>query len=284
MSVEKLPAPKFAKIELRQDALGSIFSGRLDIFYPPKLGCLGRKESFSTDTPDYNSYSQISARLVSNLYVIRRLLVAVTLAALIVCGSVFWYLHFLAKRARFIAETAYELAQARQTPTVKDIRQRFGDVRPDQCVGSECSYTVSVSNRILALLHLVPYTELQSYFWTRDGVILENMLNYTTTVNREHRIVSHVQIDFCGCREIAVHPWDATSPLDTNGLVQIGNSSSLQSLSTAVSLDENCFTKYKGCQSVADLLPTVWKQTSEMKIACLLPNDKGWVEKPTDWP
>lgn len=221
---------------------------------------------------------------MSNLFVIRRLALAVTLAALIVCGSVFWYLHLLKKRARFIAETAFELAQAKQTPTVTDIRQRFGNIVPDKCVGSECSYTVTVSNRLLALLHIVPYTELQSYFWTRDGVILENMLNYTTTVNRDHHIVSHVQIDFCNCRYIAVHPWDAASPLDTNGLVQIGKSSSPQSLSTVLSLDANCLTKYNGCQSVADLLPTVWKQTTEMKIACLLRNDEGWVEKPTDWP
>jgi hypothetical protein len=216
--------------------------------------------------------------------VIRRLVVVVTLPALLVGGSAFWYLHLLTKRARFIAETAYELAQAKQTPTVTDIRQRFGNVLPDECVGAECSYTVTVSNRLLALLHIVPYTELQSYFWTRDGVILENMLNYTTTVNRGHRIVSHVQIDFCNCRDISVHPWDKASPLDTNGLVQIGNSSSPQSLSTVLSLDANCFTKYNGCRSVADLLPTVWKQTPEMKIACLLENDKGWVEKPTDWP
>jgi hypothetical protein len=98
--------------------------------------------------------------------------------------SVFWYLHLLTKRARFIARTALELAQAKKTPTVTDIRQRFGNVLPNGCVGSDCSYTVTVSNRLLALLHIVPYTELQSYFWTRDGVILENMLNYTTTVNR----------------------------------------------------------------------------------------------------
>jgi hypothetical protein len=31
---------------------------------------------------------------------------------------------------------------------------------------------------------------LQSYFGTRDGVVLGNMLNYTTTVKRRHRIVS----------------------------------------------------------------------------------------------
>jgi hypothetical protein len=208
----------------------------------------------------------------------------VTLAALMACGSVFWYLHLLTKRARFIAATAYELAHAKQTPTLTDIRQRFGNVPPDECVGSECSYTVTVSNRLLALLHIVPYTELQSYFVTRDGVVLVNMLNYTTTVNRDHRVVSHVQIDFCNCRYISVHPWDAASPLDTNGLVIIGNGSSPQSLSTVLSLDANCFTKYNGCQSVADLLPTVWKQTTGMKIACLLQNDKGSVEKPADWP
>jgi hypothetical protein len=234
--------------------------------------------------PDYDSYAQIFARLVSNLLVIRRLVVAVTLAALVVCGSSFWYLHLLKKRARFMAETAFELAQAKQPPTVTDIRQRFGNIVPDGCMGSDCSYTVTVSNRFPALLHIVPYTELQSYFWTRNGVLLENMLNYTTTVNRNHRIVSHVQIDFCDCRHVSVHPWDAASPLDTNGLVEIGKSSSPQSLSTVLSLDANCFTKFNGCQSIADLLPTVWKRTAEMKITCLLQNDKGWVEKPTDWP
>jgi hypothetical protein len=213
------------------------------------------------------------------------LAIAVALAAFIACGSVFWYLHLLTKRARFIAGTAYELAKAKQTPSVADIRQRFGSGLRDECVGSECSYTVTVSNRVLAVLHVAPYTELESYFWTRDGVVLENMLNYTTTVNRDHRIVSHVQIDFCkGCRYLSVHPWDAASPLDTNGLVQIGNGSTPQSLATVLSLNASCFTKYNGCQSVADLLPTVWKQTTEMKIACLLQNDRGFVEKPTNWP
>src|ERR1019366_2685393 len=50
VAVEKLLPTKFAKIKLRQEALQSIFSGRLDIFYPPNFGCLGRKASFSTAT------------------------------------------------------------------------------------------------------------------------------------------------------------------------------------------------------------------------------------------
>jgi len=38
VAVEKLFSTKFAKIKLRQEALQSIFSGRLDIFYPPNFG------------------------------------------------------------------------------------------------------------------------------------------------------------------------------------------------------------------------------------------------------
>lgn len=216
---------------------------------------------------------------------IQRLVAAVILAALIASGSIFLDLHLLTRRARFVAETAYEFSQAKQPPTVGEIRQRFGRGLRDECVGSACSYTVTVSNRVLAALHIMPYTELQSYFLTRDGVLMGNMLNYTTTVNGSHRVVSHVQIDFCrDCGYIAVHPWDTPSPLDTNGIVQIGSESSAQSLRAVLSLNTGCFTKHSGCQSVADLLPTVWRQTAEMKIACILPNDRGFVEKPTNWP
>ena len=50
VGVEKLLLAKFQKIKLRQDALGSFSSRRVDIFYPPNLGCLRRKASFSTPT------------------------------------------------------------------------------------------------------------------------------------------------------------------------------------------------------------------------------------------
>jgi hypothetical protein len=49
-------------------------------------------------------------------------------------------------------------------------------------------------------------------------------------------------------------------------------------------LNTDCFTKYGGRQSVADMLPAVWKQTVEMKIACILQNHEEFVPKPTDWP
>ena len=73
--------------------------------------------------------------------------------------------------------------------------------------GSECGHKIALSNRILATLRVMPYTEMQSYFRTKDGVISGNMLDCATTVNRRYPIASHVQIDFCkGCEYIAVHP------------------------------------------------------------------------------
>ena len=56
MAVEKLLRAKFAKIKSRQEAPQSIFSGRVDIFYP-NFGCLGQKGSFSTATPVNNNQS-----------------------------------------------------------------------------------------------------------------------------------------------------------------------------------------------------------------------------------
>jgi hypothetical protein len=53
VAVEKLLPAKLAKIKSRQEAPQSIFSGWVDIFYPPNFACLGRKESFSTATRDY---------------------------------------------------------------------------------------------------------------------------------------------------------------------------------------------------------------------------------------
>jgi hypothetical protein len=52
VGVEKLISAKFAQIKLRQDDLYAIFSGRVDIFYPPKFGGFGLKGIFSTPTGD----------------------------------------------------------------------------------------------------------------------------------------------------------------------------------------------------------------------------------------
>jgi hypothetical protein len=228
-----------------------------------------------------NMIGSNSEVLVSKRLMIRRLAIAVAVVAMIALGSLFLYAHFLNERAENMVRTAYELSDQKQIPTLAEIQERFGErlKRFDECPPSECSYTVVLSNRVLAALHLVPYTEMESYFWVRNGMVLGNMVNYTTKVNHRYSVVSHVQIDFCkGCQTFAIYPWDQSSPLDTNGLVEIGNEASAQNRRVVLSLNTRCLTTFGGCNSVADLLPTVWQQTANKRIACKIPNDRGSVE------
>jgi hypothetical protein len=46
VAVEKLLPAKFAKIKSRQEVPQSIFSGRVDIFYPPNFGCFEKNGLF----------------------------------------------------------------------------------------------------------------------------------------------------------------------------------------------------------------------------------------------
>jgi hypothetical protein len=53
VAVEKLNFKEFAKIALRQDALQTTFSTRVDIFYTQICLLIPIVSTFSTDTPGY---------------------------------------------------------------------------------------------------------------------------------------------------------------------------------------------------------------------------------------
>jgi hypothetical protein len=63
VGVEKLFSAEFSKMKLRWEALQSIFSARVDIFYPPNFDGLMPKGSFSTATGDFTSLRRLFAFL-----------------------------------------------------------------------------------------------------------------------------------------------------------------------------------------------------------------------------
>lgn len=196
------------------------------------------------------------------------------------------YAHRLNKRAERVLHNVYELSQQRPNPSLADVQQRFGnELKQDACSDSECAYSVLLSNRVLAKARLSPYAEIKAYFSVKNGLVTGTMVDYTAMVGRRHSVVSHVQIDFCtGCQMFAIDPWGNSSPLDTNGLVEIGEEASDQNIRMVLSFETRCMTKFVGCESVADLLPTVWQRTPNKAIACRIQNDRGSVVKPANWP
>ena len=118
---------------------------------------------------------------VSKSSMARRLAVASAVTVVLAVSSFTLYGYWISERARFMLRTAQELSEQETQPTVDQIRQRFGArLQAEYCGADICSYNVTVSNRVFAALHVVPYTELRSNFWVRNGLVYENLLDYMT--------------------------------------------------------------------------------------------------------
>lgn len=198
---------------------------------------------------------------------IRRCLSAVAVAACVATVGLCVYSQILKERADTLIRFTHELSNHQDAPpTLAILEKRFGaQLKPlDGCTPSHwCGYRVSLSNKVLAALRIAPYTQLESEFWASDGVVETNMLNYTTIVRRRYSIVVHAQTDFTNADSFYLHPWGDSSPLDTNGLVVISSGVPAEQRNTALALNLGCLTSFVGCDTVADLLPTVWQRTTD---------------------
>jgi len=207
----------------------------------------------------------------------------VVILAMVACF--FLYSYLLRKRAESLVRSAYELSNYNGPLTSAVLRRQYGSRLKtlQNCTPSSCAYEVVITNRVLAFSHLFPYTELRSQFWLRDGVVYENMLDYTTTVHHRYNIVAHAAIGFSDDPYYAVHPWDASATLDTNGLAHISRELSNTRKQSVLGLDPSCLIKVGGCTTIAELLPSVWQRTPNGRIKCLIPNHEGFVVAPADW-
>jgi hypothetical protein len=150
---------------------------------------------------------------------------------------------------------------------------------PD-CTPAFCGYEAVESNKVLAALHWAPYSELRSDIWFRDGILSATILHFTSSANPHHSIVSHVYIQEGKGLEFDLHPWEESSPGDTNGIVGVSPESLKAHEQTVLGFDTRCLTSHRGCMSVAELLPTVWEQTKDGRIRCRLKNHEGFIESP----
>jgi hypothetical protein len=195
------------------------------------------------------------------------------------------YSYSLRRRADDVVHSAYELSQKRQSPTVDEVRQRFGSAleQPSACTANGCGYQVLLSNRVLAALRLAPYAVLRSSFWARNGVIESNLLEFWTH-SHDRWVLFYVEVKYCHqCDSFVVVPWNDTRPPVT-GSVEIGSSSTTGMKGIALSLNTRCLTRLGGCATIADVAPNIWQRTSFGIIHCRIPNHEGDVDKSVDLP
>jgi hypothetical protein len=217
---------------------------------------------------------------------VSKLLAIVGAILLGLVGLFGFYTHVLQRRAVALVHGALDLSNYQHPPLpVAELRVRYGErlhAGPD-CTSHFCVYEIVVSNGILAAFHLVPYTELRSNFWVRDGVVTENMLDYMTSVKGRRNIVAHAAVQFQESELFYLHPWNDSSPVETNGFASISAGSTAAKKRAVLGLNVKCLVKLGGCSTIAELLPTIWQRTSKNQISCRIPNHEGMVDAPPDW-
>jgi hypothetical protein len=194
------------------------------------------------------------------------ILIALLLVSALVIYSA-WLDHAAAKTVRL----SYELLQREPSPALNDLRRQFGRELQQSatCSFAGCGYDITLSNRILAQLHLAPYTALRSAFWVRDDVLVENTLEVWTSTSRERMIVAYADAKYCkDCTEFDVVPCEGRKSEIASGSVRVGSRSTPTQKRRAFGFNAECLSTPKGCGSVAELLPTIWDETKDGMMQC----------------
>jgi hypothetical protein len=110
----------------------------------------------------------------------RRVLIAAVgclIAALCFLGA---YSLEMQHRANRLLRIYYEFSERGKPPSLEEIRKAFGsDLQQlGPCSHDGCGYEVNVSNGLLHMLHIAPYTNLRTQFWEEKGNMQSNSVYF----------------------------------------------------------------------------------------------------------
>jgi hypothetical protein len=160
------------------------------------------------------------------------------------------------------------------TAAFESLQQRYGNklCRTEGCTQQLCQYEISLSNRSISALRVVPYTEMTVWFTMYKGSLQFALLEYRTARTGPESPVIHIQEGMCshGCGvRFDVNPHGTTQQM-WNGLVDFDTRATPQQRDAALALNLDCFARIGGCKDIVELLPTVWRRTGPGMIASRL--------------
>jgi hypothetical protein len=183
------------------------------------------------------------------------------------------YSLLLERRANRLVRVTYQFAERGKPPSLDEIRTAFGsDLQQlGPCSHDGCGYEVNVSNRLLHMLHLAPYTNLRTQFWEVKGIMQSNSVYFYTMPYANLAVL----VKYCkDCDSPNIYPYENAST-SFAGYVEIDFSAPEIARKKAFGMDTACLTRWGGCDSTAQLLPTVWQNSAQNTVRCITPNHEG---------
>ena len=189
-----------------------------------------------------------------------RFAIITAVSSLIAGPCVIWvYSLELEYRANRLVRVCHEFSERGKPPSSEEIRNVFGsDLQQfGPCSNDGCGYEVNVSNGLLHAFHLVPYTNLRTQFWEEKGIMQSNSVYFYTMPHANLDVL----VKYCrGCDPPKLYPYENASTSFT-GYVEIDLTAPEIARKKAFGMNTACLTRWGGCDSTAQLLPTVWQKT-----------------------
>ena len=165
-----------------------------------------------------------------------------------------------------------ELGTSRNpTASFESLQRKYGSkLHPNEgCTQQHCQYEMSLSNRNISELRVVPYTEMNFWFTVDEGSLQWALLEYRTALRGPHSPVVHVQEGMCahGCGvRFDLNPHGSTQEM-WNGIVEFDTRATPQQRDAALALNLDCLARIGGCKDIIDLLPKMWTHSGSGAIS-----------------
>jgi hypothetical protein len=206
----------------------------------------------------------------------RRAAVALFASAIALASFTVAELAAIRSRAENLIFAAKPLTIARDpTAEFPRIERTYGSsVRLKDCDKDGCYYTAHVANGALSFLRVVPYGDLDVTFNIFRGELAFVHIQYRSVDQNGQDCTVHIQLDSCTgtCeREFHLDPHGIRQQF-RNGSVEFNRAASQREINASMDLNVSCLTSFRGCQTIDQMLPQLWRRTADGRIASRMPS------------
>lgn len=147
------------------------------------------------------------------------------------------------------------------------------------CIADYCANSFLFTNRPLSSVHFVPISRIEVMFEQEGNSLRDIRIEYTSAVFKENSPIVVISENFCPgraineCKYFVLNPHGRNVSQTWNGDVGFTQRVKPEIRRAGWGMNDGCFTAFRGCKDVSELLPTLWKVTVPGRVSSRMRSD-----------
>jgi len=135
------------------------------------------------------------------------------------------------------------------------------------------------TNRVLSTFHLAPHSVISLMFEYEGNALRDVHVEFTSGVFKENSPIVAISQNFCPnqppgeCDYFALNPHGRDVGETWNGMAAFTRRVKPEIRRAGWELNTACFTAFRGCKNISELLPALWKSTSLSTVSSRMRSD-----------